>query len=78
MMVSEYAEAIMFCLHCSPEKIKESNIRFTEIIKEYINKPYKTDELLKQYSDELNPIISFNRERIFYSPVKNKTYQYKL
>lgn len=66
MIISEYDEALMFCLHhFTSNDITESNTLFTESIKNAIDSENMFESVISQYTTEKNSIIDFNKQNIF-------------
>jgi hypothetical protein len=68
MIISEMDEAYLFCLHDFHYKqIFESNQLFAQSIKENIDNTGLLSNVKEKYIGEGNPIIDFNKQRIYIS-----------
>lgn len=66
MIISDEDEAEMFLLHpFIKENITSSNSLFTESIKQSIDKDKMLEEAEKIYDSEDNPVIGFNKEKMY-------------
>lgn len=66
MIISEYDEAIMYCLHnFKSSDIEESNTLFAGAISECVSKPNLLEGVKSIYSSEINPIIDFNHQNLY-------------
>jgi hypothetical protein len=66
MIISESDEAYLFCIHNFHwRQIVQSNELFAESIKENINNPQFLKGIKEKYNSEDNPIIDFNKQRIY-------------
>lgn len=66
MIISEYEEALYFCLYpFNYDQIVESNKLFAKSISEAIQSNDIANKVLESYYIENNPVVDFNRERIF-------------
>lgn len=65
MIISEYEEALIFCVSGSREDIKESNTQFAKTMESIIDGKLTKIEALKLFDSETNKIIKFNKNNIF-------------
>lgn len=68
MIISEYEEALYYCIIPTYDRIQESNVLFTDVIKNAIHlAPKEMCELVReQYKSDNNNIIDFNKENIYH------------
>jgi hypothetical protein len=64
MFISEYEEAILECIDGTYDEITESNIKFAEIVNQYIDEPNSL-ELIKENYLPINDIVKYNRDRLY-------------
>ena len=64
MIISEWDEADIFLDSFTQNQIEESNILFSSVMKEIIEKENDMS-LLEKYKIEFNPIVEFNNQRIY-------------
>ncbi len=69
MIISEYEEAIYYSVPPTTETIHESNMLFTEVIKNAIHLTPKEmcEDVKKNYITENNQIINYNKNNIYYA-----------
>lgn len=65
MIISEQEEASLYGIKADKEQIRWSNICFANTMAGYIDGTFSLEEVLTEYHDESNPVIQFNKERIF-------------
>ena len=65
MIISEFEEAMIYCVSCKDADIKESNDLFTESVKNSISSLNMIEEMKSSYTTIENPIINFNKENLF-------------
>lgn len=66
MMISEPDEADYYDVSfTNKSQIDESNKLFSEVMKHFIEDGYTLEDVLEKYNDSTNPIINYNRQRIF-------------
>lgn len=67
MFISELDEAFLMGVDCfSPSEINESNIKFAEIVNQYIDEA-NCLELIKNDYEPINEVVKYNRDRLYYS-----------
>jgi len=69
MIISEYEEAINYCVRCDSEELLESNLLFANVIKKYIDDIDMLNKVKLHYGSMNNNVILFNRENLYYSLV---------
>ena len=65
MFISETEEAVLFKVLTTPEQLEESNEMFAQAVRESLNDKNILENVLEKYNSEDNPIIQFNRERMY-------------
>jgi hypothetical protein len=74
MFISEVTEAAMYQFDVSQESIHFSNNTFSKLVSKYITE--SSDHIYSKVTNEYgglanyNPIINYNNERLYYSPIK--------
>lgn len=67
MIISEVEEAEMYSLWMSTMKnIEDSNILFSESVKNSIDSTSMLEDMKKSYHSDDNPIIRFNQDNLYY------------
>jgi len=64
MIVSEYDEALLYCIQASSQQIYNSNILFADAVKKSIDEADMLKSMKLLYDDE-NPIIEFNKKNLY-------------
>jgi len=67
MFISETLEADFYGIPTNESEISQSNHLFANLLNEHIFNDNVLDKMQTQYQDKDNPIISFNRERLYSS-----------
>jgi len=67
MIVSDIDEAYYFSLPCDWDSIVESNTLFSSSIKESINSDDMLHIAKMKYVSDVNPIINYNKNNLFYA-----------
>ena len=65
MIISEYEEAIMFCISTSPQWITESNTDFALAIKNSIDEENMLEKV-KLFYEGNSSVVEFNRNNLYY------------
>jgi len=68
MIISEYEEALMYCVQTTSEKISHSNLLFAEAVKKSIDKNKDTIvESIKSIYNNIddNSVIEFNQQNLY-------------
>lgn len=66
MIISDYYEALMFCVQGNYEEIEESNILFASSVKESIISENILAKAQELYRHDTNPIVDFNKNNLYY------------
>ena len=67
MIISEFEEAVMCCFYeVSLDEIEQSNILFSDAIKQAIDNQQMLSEAQLLYKSDTNKIIMFNQENLYY------------
>jgi len=64
MIISEYEEAIIFCVQGDYQEIYNSNVLFADAVKKSIDESDMLKSMKLLYDDK-NPIIEFNKQNLF-------------
>lgn len=68
MIISEYYEALYCSVNTTYQEIEESNLLFSNAIKEAIGKPNMLSEVQRLYvTENLNRTMNYNQENLFES-----------
>jgi len=68
MIISDFEEALLYCIKCTADDIDSSNRLFAEIVRAAIfteNCEAMASMIKKLYHRDDNPVILFNKENIF-------------
>lgn len=66
MIISEYDEALMYCLHnFNGKDIEESNTLFSDSLKNCIKDSNMLDHMKANYHSTENPVIMFNQDNLY-------------
>ena len=65
MIISEYAEAVLYLENFSTNHVGHSNRLFAKAFRQHIDEKRILEKVLAEYVDGENPIIEFNRKNIF-------------
>ena len=66
MIISEYEEALMYCVKGDDKQIYNSNVLFADAITKSIDAKNMLDSMRALYDGD-NPVISFNKKNMFQS-----------
>ncbi len=64
MIISEYEEALIYCVQGDHQQIYNSNVLFADAVKKSIDEANILDSMKLLYDDN-NPVIKFNKENLF-------------
>jgi len=75
MIISEYNEAILYCINTDSPQIEYSNTLFAESVKKsigFVDSSEMMAEMKKSYTSTENPVILFNIDNLFSSSTPSK------
>jgi hypothetical protein len=66
MIISEFEEALLYCVSCYYNQISESNILFADSVKKSITSDNMLQEMVDTYKSDENPVIQFNCANMYF------------
>lgn len=67
MIISDYEEAMMYCVRANEDEIEQSNSQFATAIMNAIDSPDILQTAKDQYISESNNVIVFNSKNLYYN-----------
>src|ERR1017187_5923106 len=76
MFISEINEAAMYNIITNEKEIKYSNMLFANTVNKFIDSPNIAKIVKFIYNSRTNPVMIYNRQRIFQSQLLQETSRY--